>query len=121
MKISIKKIYLISFIGLIFLVSGFYLFNLVISSWYSFIQLVLFFVSLVLLINYFLNYRFKVKLAKESATETVDELKKENPELFSHKLPETLVDEIESHLISKIEDENYVVWGEKIITNKTND
>ena len=118
MKIAVKKYYIIGLLGFVFFLTGYIIFNMFIevltnNGLYGLISLCLFLCSLIWLIIYFQDYSWKVKLAKEAAKEVVSMELKTNPSLFQHTTMETVKNQIEAHLISKIDEEKYVLWGKK--------
>ena len=118
MKIAIKKFHFVIFVGFVFMASGSVLFSLLFqalvnSGWYGFIFLFLFLVSLVGLVNYFFEYKSKVESAREASKQVVNEKLETNPELFTHTSPELLRQQIESHLLNKIDEEKYVILNKK--------
>jgi len=118
MKVEIKKLHLVGLAVFIFLVSGYYLFELIFrtlvkESWYGFAVLIVFFASLIVVIDYFIGYNIKTKLAREAAKEVVEKELEANPDMFQRITPETLRSQIEKHLIKKMDEEKYKVWGKK--------
>lgn len=53
----------------------------------------------------------KVKTAKEAAQEVVEEQLKTNTDIFHRTTPEVLKNQIEAHLIKKLNEEKYVLWN----------
>lgn len=114
-KVEIKKFYVVSLASFALFISGYFVLEIIASAlaesgWYGFGSLFVFIVSLIVVVKYFSDYKIKAETAKEAAQETVKEQLKENPDIFQRTSPEALKDQIETHLIKKVNEEKYVLW-----------
>ncbi|MFA5696407.1 MAG: hypothetical protein WC917_03075 [Bacilli bacterium] len=116
--IKIKKIYVAGFFGFVCLVSAYDLFQiffrtLVESDLLRLITPISFVVSLFFSINFWSNYHLKTKLAEEVAKELTEQKLKDEPNFFDHKSPDSFRNQMENHLLEKLEKENYVLFAKK--------
>lgn len=119
--IKIKKYYIAVMFAAMVLYPGYYLLqifweSMVRNGLVALIQLILFLIGLVFSINFWSNYYFRAKLAKEVADELMKEKLKNEPEFFDnmHVSPQYFKNDIENHLLKKMENEEYIFWKKKV-------